>query len=125
MKKNFEECNASTVKFLRSCTNKFNIPFNISKHYNKMNRLICGVPRFKIEHLIYGIYCRRCKRLVTTEHVILYCLFINEERNVFKKKFTINDIDFTLTNILSNDNPEKIKVKVAKYINTIDEHFQI
>ena len=84
----------------------------------KRIRFILNNPRFKA---MQDKHCDFCSQEKTTEHVLIFCLIHNKEREELKKVFDSQNIGMTVENILSLNQSNIVENASLRFINTIQE----
>ncbi|MCP3851211.1 MAG: reverse transcriptase-like protein, partial [Gammaproteobacteria bacterium] len=126
VQKDFEDASGKSIEFFRKCHPHINFPLRIEPHYNKINRLKCRVPIFRILYIqAGGIYCRKCRCLITVEHVLMDCVYFREERKNLQEDFRKEKITFNTINLLSMNRAGTLLKKIIDFVDFIDTLYPI
>ena len=124
--KEYEESTLSSVQELRKFLTNKEGKIEIDKKNNKINRLRCNVQNFRILHLQHsGLGCRKCRCMVSREHVLIHCKFFDEERNRVKRALEQIGLELNVVNILSNERKGEALGSIRELIKKIDIAFGI
>ena len=124
--KRYEESTLSTVQELRKFITNKEGKIELDKKHNKINKLRCNVPRFRMLHLQHsGLGCRKCRCMVSRDHVLIHCKFFDEERNRVKRALEQIGLELNVVNILSNERKGEALGSIRELIKKIDIAFGI
>ena len=72
-----------------------------------------------------GLGCRKCRCMVSRDHVLIHCKFFDEERNRVKRALEQIGLELNVVNILSNERKGEALGNIRELIKKIDIAFGI